>query len=150
MNNFSESCWRIKNFFWRCGGGGAFDLDYINDQLIIPVGRVFANSPEDLGSIPGRVIAKTLKMVLDTSLLNTQQYKVRVKGKVEQLRERSSPPLHCGVVATEKGAFWLPSTKGDNFNYSYYYFTWYSLLDFELHGKSENRIILTIGWPGVG
>ena len=36
------------------------------------VGRVFANDPGDLGSIPGRVIPKTLKMVLDTSLLNTQ------------------------------------------------------------------------------
>ena len=54
------------------------------------VGRVFANGPGDLGSIPGRVIPKTLKMVLDTSLLNTQQYKVRIKGKVEQSRERSS------------------------------------------------------------
>ena len=43
-----------------------------------------------LGSIPGRVIPKTLKMVFDTSLLNTQQYKVRIKGKVEQSRERSS------------------------------------------------------------
>ena len=29
-------------------------------------------------------------MVLDTSLLNTQQYKVRIKGKVEKSRERSS------------------------------------------------------------
>ena len=29
-------------------------------------------------------------MVIDTSLLNTQQYKVRIKGKVEQSRERSS------------------------------------------------------------
>ena len=47
------------------------------------VGRVFANSPGDLGSIPGRIIPKTLKMVLDTSLLNTQQYKVHIKGKVE-------------------------------------------------------------------
>ena len=37
-----------------------------------------------------RVIPKTLKMVLDTSLLNTQQYNVRIKGKVEQSRERSS------------------------------------------------------------
>ena len=36
------------------------------------VGRVFANGPGDLGSIPGRVIPKTLKMILDTSLLNTQ------------------------------------------------------------------------------
>ena len=54
------------------------------------VGRVFANGPVDLGSIPGRVIPKTLKMVLDTSLLNTQQYKVCIKGKVEKSRERSS------------------------------------------------------------
>ena len=37
------------------------------------VGRVFANGPGDQGSIPVRVIPKTLKMVLDTSLLNTQQ-----------------------------------------------------------------------------
>ena len=52
--------------------------------------RVFANGPGDLGSIPGRVIPKTQKMVLDASLLNTQHYKVRIKGKVEQSRERSS------------------------------------------------------------
>ena len=36
-------------------------------RLIGLVGRVFANGPEDLGSIPRRVIPKTLKMVLDTS-----------------------------------------------------------------------------------
>ena len=29
-------------------------------------------------------------MVLDTSLLNTQHYKVRIKGKVEQSKEKSS------------------------------------------------------------
>ena len=54
--------------------------------------RVFANGPGDLGSIPGRVIPKTLKMVLDTTLLNTQHYKVRFKGKVEQSWEWSSAP----------------------------------------------------------
>ena len=43
-----------------------------------------------LGSISGRVIRKTLKLVLDSSLLNTQQYNVRLEGKVEQSRERSS------------------------------------------------------------
>ena len=37
-------------------------------------GRVFTNGPGDLGSIPGRVIPKTLKMVLDTSLFSSQQY----------------------------------------------------------------------------
>ena len=60
------------------------------NRLFGLVGRVFANGPEDLGSISGRVIPKTLKMVLDTSLLNTQKYKVRIKGKVGQFRERSS------------------------------------------------------------
>ena len=52
--------------------------------------RVFAYGPGDLGSIPGRVIPKTQKMVLYASLLNTQHYKLRIKGKVEQSRERSS------------------------------------------------------------
>ena len=55
-----------------------------------PAVRVFASGPGDLGSIPGRVIPKTLKMVLDTTLLNTQHYKVRFKGKVEQSWEWSS------------------------------------------------------------
>ena len=47
---------------------------------------VFTNGPEDPGSIPGRFIPKTQKMVLDPTLLNTQQYKVRIKGKVEQTK----------------------------------------------------------------
>ena len=61
-----------------------------SEWLIGRVGTVFANGLRDLGAIPGRVIPKTLKMVLDTSLLNSQQYKVRIKDKVEQSRERSS------------------------------------------------------------
>ena len=55
--------------------------------LIGLVGRMFANGPGNLGSIPGRVIPKTLKMVLDTSLLSTQHYKVSIKGKVEQSKD---------------------------------------------------------------
>ena len=56
---------------------------------------MFANGPGDLGSIPGRVILKTQKMVLDASLLSTQHYKVRIKGKVEQSREGVVPsPIH--------------------------------------------------------
>ena len=75
-----------------------------NPVFIGLVGRVFANGLGDLGSIPGRVIPKTLKMVLVTSLLNTQQYISRVKW--------SNPGK--GVVAVEKGAFWLPSTTVAN------------------------------------
>ena len=52
--------------------------------------RVFANGLGDEGSIPGRAIPKTQKMVFDASLLNTQDYKVIIKGKVEQSRERSN------------------------------------------------------------
>ena len=59
-------------------------------MLMVRAVRVFANGPGDLGSIPGRVLPKTLKMVLDTTLLNTQHYKVRFKGKVEQSWEWSS------------------------------------------------------------
>ena len=61
---------------------------YLSDVGIMV--RVFANGPGHLGSIPGRIIPKTLKMVLDASLLNTQHYNVRIKGKVEKSWERSS------------------------------------------------------------
>ena len=62
------------------------------------MGRVFANGPGDRGSIPGRVIPKTLKMALDTSLLNPQHYKVRIKDKVEQSWERSSTFPYTSVL----------------------------------------------------
>ncbi len=69
---------------------------YFSIRLGLAV-RVFANGPGDLGSIPGRVIPKTLKMVLDTALLSTQYYKVRIKGKVEQCKERSSTLPYTSV-----------------------------------------------------
>ena len=46
--------------------------------------------PGNLGSIAGRFIPKTQKVVLDASLLNTLHYKGRFKGKVEQSWERCS------------------------------------------------------------
>ena len=52
------------------------------------VGSVFVCDQGDRGTIPGRVIPKTKKK--NTSLFNTQHYKVRIKSKVEQSRERSS------------------------------------------------------------
>ena len=85
------------------------------------MGRVIANGPGDLGSVPGYVVPNTLKMVHDISLRNTQQYKVCIKVEVEQSRERSNAPLHLGVVAIEKGAFGSPSTAVANFIYLYTY-----------------------------
>ena len=80
--------------------------------------RVFANILEDLGSIPGQVIPKTQKMVLDASLFNTHHYKVRIKGKVEQSRERNGAlPYTLMLVAIEKGDFTSPSTMVTNFTF---------------------------------
>ena len=78
--------------YWK-GSFQVTSTKVANFTLIPDIGmmvRVFANGLGDLGSIPGRVIPKTQKMILDASLLNTQHYKVRIKGKVEQPRERSS------------------------------------------------------------
>ena len=65
----------------------------INHSTALPpigqVGKLFANGTVDRGPIPAQVIPKTQKMVLDTVLLNTPCYKVQIKGKVEECRERS-------------------------------------------------------------
>ena len=68
-------------------------------------GRVFANGPGDCSLISGRVTPKSQKVVLDTSLLNTQHYKVRIKGKVEQLGKgvALSPTPQCSSYW--KGSF---------------------------------------------
>ena len=47
------------------------------NQAVGLMSKVFANGPGDWSSIPGRVIPKTQKMVLDAALLSTQ---LRVKG----------------------------------------------------------------------
>ena len=75
-------------------------LQYNMSGIIPDIGimvRVFANGLGDLGSIPRQVIPKTQKMVLDDTLLNTQHYKVRIKGKVEKSRERSSALPYASV-----------------------------------------------------
>ena len=40
---------------------------------------------------------KDSKMLLDASLLNTQQYKIGIKSKVEQSRERSRKHTHIHI-----------------------------------------------------
>ena len=52
--------------------------------------RVFPNGLGNWGSIPGRLLPKTQKMVLASDFLNTQYYKVRIKGKMEESIEWSS------------------------------------------------------------
>ena len=55
----------------------------VNALRPLLVGRVFANAQGVRDSILSRVILKTQKIALDAALVNTQHYKVRIKGKVE-------------------------------------------------------------------
>ena len=64
-------------------------------QAIGLISRVFANGPGDWGSIPGRVILKTQKMVLDAALLNTQHYK---RGCPRGVMVKA---IDCGIVVRE-------------------------------------------------
>ena len=84
--------------------------------------RVFANGPGDLGSIPGRVIPKTQKMVLDVSLLNTQHYKVRIKGKVEQSREGVAPSPTPWCSSYRKGSLRVTLDYGRQLYFYYIYY----------------------------
>ena len=59
--------------------------------------KMFANDLGNWGSIPGWVIPKTQKMVLDAALLNTLHYKLRIKGKGYQSQERSSALSYTSV-----------------------------------------------------
>ena len=57
---------------------------WLSARMIPDIGlivREFANGSGGRGSIPGRVIPKTQKLVLDATLLNTQHYKARIKVK---------------------------------------------------------------------
>ena len=92
---------------------------WIKTQIFLHGVRVFANGPGDLGSIPGRVIPKTQKMVLDTSLLNTQHYKVRIKGKVEQFREGVAPSPTPWCSSYRKGSLRVTLDYGRQLYFTY-------------------------------
>ena len=68
--------------------------------------RVFANGLGDQGSIPGRVIPKTQKMVLDAALLSNLNYKVRVKWRNPGSGVAPSPTPRCSSY--RKGGLKFP------------------------------------------
>ena len=68
---------------------------------------------QETGINPRSCRIKNFKMVLDTSLLNTQQYKVNWSNPGKGV----APSPTLGVVAIEKGAFWSPSTMIATFTY---------------------------------
>ena len=85
ITNREEKEERQRNLFWQHAN--------VIMMIIRVSGRmsnVFANG--DLGSVPGQVILKTQKMVLDAALIHIQYYKVRVKGKLEQIHRKEYRP----------------------------------------------------------
>ena len=60
-------------------------------------------------------------MVLDASLLNTQHYKVQVKGNWSNSEKGVAPPTHLGIVAIKKGNFGFLSITVGQLIYIYIY-----------------------------
>ena len=60
-------------------------------------------------------------MVLDASLLNTQHYKVRIKGKVEQSREGVAPSPTHWCSSYWKGSLWVTLDYGRQLYFIYIY-----------------------------
>ena len=91
---------RYQGAFWILYGSGP-NWGFLRFTFIPDIGimvRVFANGPGDLGSIPGRIIPETQKIVLGAALLNPQHYKVWIKGEVGQSWERGSPLPNSSVL----------------------------------------------------
>ena len=64
----------------------------------------FRQWPGRPGFNPRSSHTKDSKMVLDAALHNTQHYKVRIKGKVEQSREGVAPPPTPWCSSYRKGS----------------------------------------------
>ena len=77
---------------------------------------VFSNGLEDQGLIPGWVIPKTQKMLLDTPLLNTQHHKVQIKGKWSK-QGREVAPSHMPQCSSN----WKGSQLSANFQLFLYH-----------------------------
>ena len=75
----------LSTFTWRPMPPAACSRLCRRDSVWVGVFAI-ASGPGDRGSIPGRVISKAQKMVLDAASLSTQQYKVRIKVKVGSIQ----------------------------------------------------------------
>ena len=83
------------------------------------------------------------KMVLDASLLNTQHYKVQIKGKVEQSREGVAPSPTHWCSSYRKGSLRVTLDYGRQlyFTYVYQYFLFLVGFIFLFH------IDIVLGFP---
>ena len=97
--------WRIVIIHSHSCCQRSFKFSYYS--IITLCNRVFFNRPGDRGSIPGRVIQKTQKMVLDAALLNTQHYKISIKGKWSNPENGVAPSPSARCKSYWKGNVWV-------------------------------------------
>ena len=112
--------------YWK--GSLWFALDYHRQlyllYIYIYIGimvRVFANDLGKQGSIPGQVIPKTQKRLLDASLLNPQHYKARIKSKWSNLRKGDAPSPTPWCCSYWKRSFRVTHDYGRQIIYIYIY-----------------------------
>ena len=88
------------------------------------VGKVFTNGPGIWCSIPDKVIPKTQKMVLDTSLLNTQHLRYISRVKWSNPRKGVVPSLTPQCSSYWKGSLQVTL----DYSYQLYLLTFYNHL----------------------
>ena len=131
-----EEIVEIKSYF-----PGSTEVLYLDDTIInfvlynyVVIGKLIkdysflhsVNQRKFVRQWPGRPgfsprssHTKTQKMVLDASLLNTQHYKVRIKGKVEQSREWVAPSPTPWCSSYRKGSLWVTLDFGRHLYFTY-------------------------------
>ena len=97
--------------------------EMLPNRFIGQVGRVFANGPGDLGSIPGQVITKTLKwnLIPPYLTLNNIRYVSRVKWSNPGKWVAPTPTPAC--ISNWKGSLRVAHDYGHQLIYIYIY-TW--------------------------
>ena len=71
----------LSKYFFKSKLASKIIYNHYANGLVDRVGSVFTNGSRDHGSILSQVIPKTQKILFNASLLNTQHYKVWIKGK---------------------------------------------------------------------
>ena len=112
----------------------------IDIYISVNKSRVFSNGPGDQGSIPGRVIPKCQKMVLDAALLNNLHYKVKYSNPGNEVA--SSPTPRCSRY--RKGSPRV-TTVANLYIYIYIYIPYFSLfLSFALSLSLSSLFLLSL------
>ena len=90
---------------------------------------MFASGPGDLGSIPGRVIPKTLKMALPCLTLSNIKYVSRIKWSNPRKGVAPSPTPWC--CSYWKGSLLVALDNGCQLTIYIYIYIYISWIDFE-------------------